>query len=282
MIRAMPEALRGAPESVHAARVASRRVREALALMQASQTAVNTRKLLRRVRRVTRVLGRVRELDVGGSVLDEMAQAHPEIMGEVQTAKGWLAETRHGRAQAFGNIGGRFQHKLERTLYAKLEQLANEAELHWQPAIAAQVARRRRRVLRASEAAGSIYVPERLHAVRIAVKRLRYAVELAAELNGSNAKRLLASLRQIQGVLGRMHDLQVLMGHLQELDRSRFGRTLSLLEVDTRALHAQYLERREELRHAAAESHHRFCLRSLPRPRPARASLARRREARRA
>ena len=49
----------------------------------------------------------------------------------------------------------------------------------------AQVANRASRLSAAMAEAGAMYLPERLHAVRIAMKKLRYAVELSTELAGA-------------------------------------------------------------------------------------------------
>src|SRR5437870_11659999 len=63
----MPAAVGGDAAALHQARVASRRIREALPLL-----AGPARKLMRQVRRITRVLGPVRELDVALLLLDEL------------------------------------------------------------------------------------------------------------------------------------------------------------------------------------------------------------------
>ena len=47
-----------------------------------------------------------------------------------------------------------------------------------------RVARRAASLKAAIDEAGAVYLPERLHAVRIAVKKLRYAVELEHEIAG--------------------------------------------------------------------------------------------------
>src|SRR5205085_6878634 len=48
-------------------------------------------------------------------------------------------------------------------------------------AVEARVARRAASLRAAIAAAGAVYAPEQLHIVRIALKKLRYSVELAAE-----------------------------------------------------------------------------------------------------
>ncbi|HEV2425260.1 MAG TPA: CHAD domain-containing protein [Terriglobia bacterium] len=53
-----------------------------------------------------------------------------------------------------------------------------------------------------------------LHSLRIAAKRLRYLVEVAAELEVTGSHEALACLRALQGRLGDWHDYQVLGGTL--------------------------------------------------------------------
>src|SRR3712207_6954937 len=50
----------------------------------------------------------------------------------------------------------------------------------------------------------------RSHEVRIAVKKLRYALELVRELSGSRATAHLRTLKKVQDLLGRMHDFEIL------------------------------------------------------------------------
>ena len=67
--RTLPSARNGDPEGIHQARVATRRMREALPLVTRGSKG---RKLKKKVSRLTRALGRVRELDVALINLDEM------------------------------------------------------------------------------------------------------------------------------------------------------------------------------------------------------------------
>ena len=62
--RSLPKAVEGDARAIHKARVASRRVREALPIVLASAPGKKSRKLRTRVERVTRALGPVRETDV--------------------------------------------------------------------------------------------------------------------------------------------------------------------------------------------------------------------------
>jgi CHAD domain-containing protein len=96
-----------------------------------------------------------------------------------------------------------------------------------------------------------VYLPERLHAVRIAIKKLRYAMELDAELANVKSSPGLAQLRREQDVLGRLHDLQVLIDRTREEQASlsppdlRVWRELDVLvaalEDDCRRLHGRFV-----------------------------------------
>ena len=65
--------------------------------------------------------------------------------------------------------------------------------------------------------AGAILIVDRVHAVRIAAKRLRYALELTGELRLARTAALVSSLRAVQDVLGELHDLDVLRAEAARL-----------------------------------------------------------------
>ena len=67
----------------------------------------------------------------------------------------------------------------------------------------------------------SLYLPERLHVVRIALKKLRYAREVGAEaVRRQHTKAELRSLKRSQDILGRLHDMQVLLDRVRQLQAS--------------------------------------------------------------
>jgi CHAD domain-containing protein len=121
----------------------------------------------------------------------------------------------------------------------------------WQWALDARVARRASVLANRMAGAGAMYLSERLHAVRIAVKKLRYALELSADVAGQKTTPELVQLRRAQEVLGRLHDLQVLVDLTRETQASltppdlRVWRELDLLVVsldeDCRRLHGRYV-----------------------------------------
>src|SRR5438477_5137759 len=70
-----PEFLAGETEALHKARVASRRIREALPVVGASAAPDKVKKLRRKMRSLTRYLGPIRELDVELALLEREAAA---------------------------------------------------------------------------------------------------------------------------------------------------------------------------------------------------------------
>ena len=65
--------------------------------------------------------------------------------------------------------------------------------------------------------ATGIYFPNRAHRTRVAVKKLRYAVEIAQATGMWRPRHVLQDLKRAQATLGRLHDLQVLTDGLSRL-----------------------------------------------------------------
>jgi CHAD domain-containing protein len=157
---------------------------------------------------------------------------------------------------------------------------SREAARKWRWAIEARVSRRASRLSAAMQDAGAVYLPERLHVVRIALKKLRYAVELANDVSGTRDDRELRTLKRGQDLLGHMHDLQMLTERVRQEQASLAPPTLSVwrdldalivsLEDDCRRLHARYMRMRDGLAAIADRVNAR------PHVAPARAAAARR------
>ena len=105
--------------------------------------------------------------------------------------------------------------------------------------------------------AGGIYLPDRLHEVRIAVKKLRYVLEIARELSRSRASARIRMLKTVQDLLGRMHDLEMLIMRIRALQGSDRAPTLKVsadldrlvrrLEMECRQLHVRYMGLKKKL-----------------------------------
>jgi CHAD domain-containing protein len=260
--RSLSPALAGDEQSLHRARVASRRLREALPVAGAGAETRRVRKLRKRLRRVTRALGPIRELDVALQLVDELRLELPTLALALDHAARHIAAERDARraglADALGpvdveDLHGRLSHVQEAVAPRGVRQTAITPE-----ASAALVARTSQRAdaLRAAvQSSGALYSPEAIHAVRIATKKLRYALEVSRDLHWLRSPRLIASLRSVQNILGKLHDLQVLAEHVSRaqstLEQPATGIGADLedlavrIEERCRTLHAAFLKRRE-------------------------------------
>jgi len=263
--RMLPGVEEGDVHAIHGARVASRRLRELLPMLQLDHDT--TRKLERRLRKVTRRLGPVRELDVLLPLIDEL---HESRRGGERALKHVADAVRLARGAAQGQVVGKTAAAELRRVSRKLESAAKILEKAdtrpstrgWQWALEARVARRASALRAAIDAAGSVYLPERLHAVRIALKKLRYGVELWLEAGGSKENADLRRLKRSQELLGQLHDRHVLITHVRREQAalapsdiapsdtkvwSELDALTTSLENTCRALHARYVRDRAML-----------------------------------
>jgi CHAD domain-containing protein len=256
LLRQLPAALEGDAAALHRTRVASRRLRELLPLL-----ATAPGKARRRVRKLTRALGRVRELDVALQLLEaeEMVGAAPRRA--LLAARQHLREERHARREAMlSRLQKLNLKKFERRLVGLTEAAADEDPAAWRRALATRLTRRASRLGTAITDAGAIYVPERLHAVRLAAKQLRYALEIAGEAGVGGAASLAALVRRSQMTLGALQDRTVLLREVQDaaeraadpVTRRGLLTLAAALEEAARALHARYLTQRDDLAAALA------------------------------
>jgi CHAD domain-containing protein len=267
--RALPEACGGDAAAVHKARVASRRVREALPVVLANIPAKKAKRLARGFRRITAALGPVREADVTLNVLEATAGRVPEAAASLQrVAQDLLAERDRRRLEMLGRLENVDAERLVTTLDTIAAMTAAQppvvAQSVSRAVLAVRIVRRVRNLQDAMSAAGALYAPEPLHAVRIATKKLRYALELAHEFRLLPSRRPLRQLERMQDTLGQLHDFQVLVERLASAQAALpdtesavaadLSRVTAALENDCRALHAAYVSGRDSLAAVIAEA----------------------------
>ena len=259
LLAAMPSAQLGDETSVHQARVASRRLRGALPMLSARADADALDRVDRRVRRITRALGPVRELDVALLLLSELESrgaASATAIGRVRAAV--TAERLKCRRDMLDEITPARLNKLRK----RLVDVAAPRRSAIEPgdtllAAAARSGSHACKLRAAIERAGGIYLPERLHRVRIEAKKLRYALEVQRELAHSRSRAHLGRLKIQQDLLGRMHDLEMLIDRARAVQSVLAGRNrrgvseldalIRRLEEECREGHASYLQTRPAL-----------------------------------
>lgn len=254
--RALVQSLEGAQvgetEAIHQLRVATRRLREVLPLLVGGPHPRRVKKLARRVRALTRSLGPVRELDVAAASLATHA-ARLETPVQIEALTESLARRRARAFVVFENVVG------DPTRVAKLVNRLAELSgtpasdgdpSQWRRELARRVDTRAKGLRSAIETAGALYVADRLHALRLATKKLRYALELADECRIGRVRSMVRTLKTNQDLLGRLHDFDVLVG-LVRRHRATEGQVrealITTLDHQCRVLHAEFLRDRERL-----------------------------------
>ena len=245
--------------AVHQTRVASRRLRELLPL--AGLKADTARKLNRRLKRVTRALGAVREVDVLLHLIEDLSRDtrfSSKALKRVATA---VSESRDGPRKRLTEklpvpklrrLAGRIERAVKRR-----SRLGQRPKQGWMWATDARVARRAASLAHTMEAAGALYDPARLHDVRVALKKLRYAMELIVEARQGSETGEIATLKEGQDLLGRLNDVELLVTRTRQLQSAPSPPDLTVsrdlesllrtLERECRALHARYMHHRSKL-----------------------------------
>lgn len=250
--RHLPEARDGDHHGVHQARVASRRLREALPVLSVGVKGTKSKKALGKIRRLTQALGTVRELDVTLHLLDELTARDTLPRQSLEAVRSHVvSERERRRAVMLKRLAHVNLDKLDRRLLTAAAVLDGSDSQAWRDALAARLVRRCKALTRAMADAGQLYAPEPLHQVRIAAKKLRYAMEVANDAGAKAAAAPLRAVKRVQDTLGRLHDLQVLQTLISTVqatpdgDRSLPDGGLQIVsravENECRHLHARYV-----------------------------------------
>jgi len=234
----LEDAARGGADmdAVHDMRVASRRLREAMRLLEPLYGGADYRRWYRRVRRITRSLGPVRDSDV---FID-----HFTGLGEYVGDQG-------RRAIAFfvGYRMGQREHELA-ALNEELAQLDLAGSIRSfsrmargvgggpgaQPLVTfahAAVAERAAVVFGAQPAALVEANVAEQHALRIDYKRLRYAVEALAPCYGDEFEALHGTLTAFQDALGELHDAHIFADMVRDPGRVDSARRAGVTDAGT-------------------------------------------------
>jgi CHAD domain-containing protein len=262
----------GDVKALHRTRVASRRLRELIPVLQLPPDLA--KKLSRRLRKVTERLGSARELDVTLLLIDELHTSRPVHQDALEQIRRLVAKERDAvRKKLVERLPiedlQRLARKLDRVRSAlKRDEEVSVAErkpsrakaARW--ATDARVAQRAAKLTEAIVGAGAVYLPERLHDVRIALKKLRYVLEIAAEIAREKQTPTLRTLKRAQELLGRMHDVEVLIARVRDAQASpnppslaawrQLDALVTTLEDICRRLHARYVRERDGLDAIAA------------------------------
>jgi len=259
----------GDPAAVHQLRVASRRIREVLPIISDGQRPQRLKRTRRKVRRLTRTLGPVREHDVSLLLLAALEEDHPEGRSAIGLVREAVA---HERKDLHAELGkhldsvtlDKFVKKLTRLVPSGTKghddrhggrQRGTSEQHRWQLVVTARVVRRAKELRQAVEHAGALYAPDRLHNVRVSTKKLRYALEVGNESKVCRWHSAVRSLKEMQNILGQLHDREALLARVRDVQIAHTNTSTSpaldqltrVLEDETRHYHAEFVSRRDRL-----------------------------------
>jgi CHAD domain-containing protein len=261
----------GAPDSVHRARVAARRLRNALRTFGTLFDPAAVRPLRDELGWLAGELGRARDAEV---LRDRVrAGADAEDPGDTSLAAAATADTDLGRAaretldEVMLVLDSDRYHRLLQDLHALVTDppFSGRAARRARTVLPGRVAKRdaqvRRRLERARRLPSGHRRDEALHAARKAAKGARYAGEAVATVFGADADaaRYAAAMEDLQEVLGEHQDSVVTRGRLRDLARHAPSTDVAFLYGRLHAL--------EEARGRAAEDQVRDAWRAARKPR---------------
>jgi CHAD domain-containing protein len=216
-----------APDAVHKMRVAMRRLRSALATFRPLLDREQTEPLREELKWIAGVLGAARDAEVMHERLTDLVAEQPVelVIGPVK--RGIDLELRTAYRTAHERSVEAMQSQRYFALVDRLDALV--ADPPWTPKasetvesvlpgrVAKDYRRLRRRVAAADKASDQATRNERLHEVRKAAKRVRYAAETMVPVYGRPATRFAKAAKRVQSILGDQHDAVVAQAELRQI-----------------------------------------------------------------
>ena len=248
-----------APDSVHKLRVATRRLRSALATFRPLLERSQTDPLRSELKWIAALLGQARDVEVSHEYLSKTILDQPvelmigpvpqhvdrELSGEHRTARDRAVEAM-STERYFAMVDRLRAVVADPPWTAGAEKRADKLlRAH----VAADFKRLRKRVAAADAASDSEERGDRLHEVRKAAKRARYAAEALTPVYGADAERFAEAAERVQRVLGDHHDAITLLprirqlgvqAHLDGANAFSYGRLHALEQTRIAELEAAY------------------------------------------
>jgi CHAD domain-containing protein len=205
-----------------------------------------------RLKRITRLVGQVRDRDVTLGIIGAAGPAGTDGR-ELKEAHRFLSRIRDEATTGRELLRVHLRTESEAGLFRDLRSLARRPGrrpemARLKPQLVRELAARRREVRRAHRRARRHPTPERLHGLRIRLRRLRYLQELTDSLGITAPARASAELRRLQDRLGRIHDLDVTLASMgPSLRRSPWARRLRSVRREERGKAERTIVRLERL-----------------------------------
>lgn len=205
-------------EGVHSMRVASRRLRSALRDFTPHLKKRGLSSSLRQIKQIADALGKVRDQDVAILALEQLRSKAPAQVADVLSELIQIRQQSRDKARQqleavitkirLKQLGLVFTTAVEASLARNEQKAARSAPSYIE--IARSIILERLKEL--EKLSNSLYRPLKvrpLHDMRIAAKRLRYAIELFQECWGKDIAPFADEVARLQQSLGELHDCDV-------------------------------------------------------------------------
>jgi CHAD domain-containing protein len=225
-------------------------------LLRAQFTKDELDDINRVMRKVRRALGDVRDPDVLHQLLAEIEHRLPSAASATAPVRATVHQERHLARR-------RLVKTLDKTNLRALQPRLGRARvvprllvggkpLVWKEPLRHVLASRAADVRAAVQRTGGVYFPNRSHSLRLAIKKLRYATEIADATGFWRVPSALRRLKRAQDALGEAHDRQVLIDRLARIGESPAAvREIVLvsrvLEAEVEERHGKYAALRGEV-----------------------------------
>jgi CHAD domain-containing protein len=252
LLDCLPGVREGDADAIHDARVAIRRLRAAVPMLEATGALEQPATFAGTLKSAGKALGAARDVDVAIDLLTDIERRSPPTAPAAATLRAHLIPLQARRRR---QLIKRLESADIDTRVREVLRSTNGAASRVRPRRAARALTERLgghidAVATAVTHATGVYFPNRAHGVRVAVKKLRYLVELLDERDPAR-RPALRSLKRAQQTLGRLHDREVLSRRLDKVERAHevpAARALSaVLEAEVRDLFEKYRAARTEL-----------------------------------
>lgn len=226
-------------EDVHQARVASRRMRAALVMFSPCFPKKKVRLWTQHIRAITRGLGEARDKDVQilfvQDFLNQLGDDDKRYRTGIQRLHLRLCQQRTkvqprvvkaidklDRSQALGDMAG----DLERMLFVmRARQVSVETPEVW-TRTAGHIRSRLTNLLTCQDCLADAKRVADHHRMRIMAKKLRYTLEICRAAYGSDLNDAIKAVKQVQTLLGDIHDCDVWTEQIDHFIDREYQRTL--------------------------------------------------------
>lgn len=255
------------PEALHDMRVATRRLRAALAMFREAFSPSDWSWLRGELRWLRQNLGSVRDMDVQLQRLAGFGASTPAALRDALATYARFLERRRARRRK--EMLAALSSPRYFALLVRLESYATSpvGERHgkaFRPLgelAAHEIEKAYRRVCKRGEKVEAEPTPEGLHGLRIRAKRLRYALELCRDLTGREGAKVIRRLVRVQDLLGSFHDAVVAADFVRQYVEGPGRRAGAPALITLGAFLAHQLHRADEMRLDFARTWKRFARR---------------------